>query len=346
MHDLHLWDSYDRREVHDIFSPETQFTPGTRAWGMRGIVKIPEHSDDFVFFVTFGQSQGEHVFDESITADGVLTWQSQPSQSLANNTIRELINHDERIHSIHLFLRTKRDRPYTYFGPLGYLEHDESREQPVHFQWQILEWPLSDDLEEDIGLQVGPSTESPRGTVPTHTLELTAPPERSTGRTGRKTSDFRSRKQARYPDQDARNKELGTAGEKLVVAVEVENLRSTGRQDLADQVVHVARVEGDAAGYDVRSYSLEGEVRHIEVKTTRGPGSRAFFVSANEIEFSKQHPDTYHLYRLYDFDADRASARYYVARGTLAEEFALEPTEWRASIKPSGSSLPLQITFD
>jgi hypothetical protein len=137
---------------------------------------------------------------------------------------------------------------------------------------------------------------------------------------------LRSRKQARYTDQDARNKELGTAGEKLVVAVEVENLRSTGRQDLADQVVHVARVEGDAAGYDVRSYSLEGEVRHIEVNTTRGPVSRVFFVSANEIEFNRQHPDTYHFYWLYGFDDDLDSARYYVERGALTEEFALEPT--------------------
>jgi len=69
---LHLFDDYSRRDVHDIFDPDSDFTPGAGSWGLAGII---EHQPgDFVLFVTFGQEQGEHQFDESVTTDGVVTW--------------------------------------------------------------------------------------------------------------------------------------------------------------------------------------------------------------------------------------------------------------------------------
>jgi hypothetical protein len=79
---LVLYDEYSRKEVHDIFSPDTIFTPGAGTWGLQGVIPLPDRPGDWVFFVTFGQSQGEHKFDEVITEDGVLTWQSQPAQAL------------------------------------------------------------------------------------------------------------------------------------------------------------------------------------------------------------------------------------------------------------------------
>jgi len=44
---------------------------------------------DYVFFVTFGQRQADHEFDEGITSDGVFRWQSQPSQRLSDSMIKE-----------------------------------------------------------------------------------------------------------------------------------------------------------------------------------------------------------------------------------------------------------------
>ena len=87
---------------------------------MHGIVSIPDRAGDFVFFVTYGQQQGEHIFDEGVTEDGVLSWQSQPRQSLNNHQIQRLINHDELCNSIYLFLRTRGRLPYTYLGKLKY----------------------------------------------------------------------------------------------------------------------------------------------------------------------------------------------------------------------------------
>ncbi len=57
MRELRLWEAYDRREVHDIFSPNTTFVPQAGTWGLQGIVRVPDHLGDYVFFVTFGQSK-------------------------------------------------------------------------------------------------------------------------------------------------------------------------------------------------------------------------------------------------------------------------------------------------
>lgn len=73
---------YSRREVRDILSPRDSFAPGSGKWGLSGIV---EHRPaEFVFFVTFGSKQGEHQFDEGVTVEGVVSWQSQPGQSLTD----------------------------------------------------------------------------------------------------------------------------------------------------------------------------------------------------------------------------------------------------------------------
>ena len=43
-----------------------------------------------------------------------------------------------------------------------------------------------------------------------------------------------------------------------------------GRPDLAEKVIHVSQIEGDGAGYDIKSFHEDGTVKYIEVKTTRG----------------------------------------------------------------------------
>ena len=112
MKTLNLRDVYSRQEIHHIFSPETTFTPQAGTWGLHGIIKIPNTDSDYVFIVTYGQSQGEHDFDEGITEDGVLSWQSQPSKKLQDKSIQALINHNEFNDNIYLFLREKKGEKY------------------------------------------------------------------------------------------------------------------------------------------------------------------------------------------------------------------------------------------
>jgi hypothetical protein len=75
-HPLVHYQNYTRKEVHDVFDPTSTFTPQAGTWGLQGIIEIPQRPRDFVFFVTFGKSQAAHAFDEGITVDGVLRWQS------------------------------------------------------------------------------------------------------------------------------------------------------------------------------------------------------------------------------------------------------------------------------
>lgn len=329
---LRLWEAYTREEVHDIFEPDTPFTPQTGKWGLPGIVRLSETDGDFVFFVTFGSSQGDHQFDEEITRDGVLTWQSQPRQRLDNPTIRQFIRHSDLTNSIHLFLRTKKGLPYTYFGTLGYLSHDPTREAPVHFTWQLLDWPAPGNVLGDLNITLTPSAD-PSPSPPRSRGELTkTPPPAVSASPGRAGGG--SGRQAVLPGQDARNRRLGLAGEHLVLKSERETLRRAGRPDLAEAICHVAVVEGDSAGYDIRSFNLDGTPRYLEVKTTGGPSTNAFFISPNEVEFSRQHPDAYVLVRVFDYSYDTDSANCYEVAGPIEDAFNLTPSEYRARLAP------------
>jgi hypothetical protein len=333
MPNLSLWTDVTREDVHAIFSPETKFTPQAGTWGLQGIVRVPARDGDWVFFVTFGQQQGDHIFDESITEDGVLSWQSQAAQGLSDAVIRQLIRHDEQANNVHLFLRKKSRAPYTYLGTLKYLRHDGLREKPVHFQWQLLDWPAPKEVLDRIDLVLIAATPKPEDELPLQPqgLRMSPPPTPAPPRQGVSTNDFRRKKAPDYALQDARNRALGLRGELLVIAHEKALLISGGRLDLAERISHVSIVEGDAAGYDIRSFETDGRIRYIEVKTTRGDARTAFFISPNELACSASNSAAYFLYRLYDFDRDTNSASAYVLTGNVADQLNLVPTAYRAA---------------
>jgi hypothetical protein len=333
---LDLWGDYTREDVHAIFSPHTTFTPQAGTWGLQGMIRIPNRLGDWVFFVTFGQEQGDHAFDESITEDGVLSWQSQPSLRLTDNQIRELVRHDERTNSIYLFLRTTKRGAYTYLGTLGYLTHDAVREAPVYFQWQLLDWPPPQGVIGRIGLtvvSVAPGVAGGVDNTPANRLDMVAAPTVSTPRNGVTTQDFKSRKSPNYAERDHKNRQLGLDGELLVLANEIASLRAGDRDDLADKVVHVSVIEGDGAGYDIQSYTLDGHPCFIEVKTTKGGAATPFFVSPNELAFSEAHMDAFRLVRVFEFDSKSNSGKAFEIRGSLKLALDLKPTEFRASLK-------------
>lgn len=126
---------------------------------------------------------------------------------------------------------------------------------------------------------------------------------------------------------EARNQALGRAGELAVVHYEMERLRTAGQRGLADRVEHVAAARGDGAGYDVRSFERDGRDRLIEVKTTQFGEYTPFFASRNEVDFSEDHHDHYHVYRLHSF---RRSPTFFVLSGALRETCMLSPVSYEA----------------
>ena len=335
MRNLELRNKYTRKEIHSIFSPATKFTPGAGYWGIQGMIKVPAREGDWVFIVTIGQHQGDHFFDESITEDGVLSWQSQPRLNLSSDTIKSLINHDDRINNIHLFFREKKDEPYRYLGRLGYLTHDSERENPVYFQWQILDWESEESFIETIGFELVPNkkfiAEKPFESKKNQLIFENKPEK--TRNSGTTTHEFRSRKAPDYGLKDSKNRMLGLEGELLVLNQEKDNLRKTNRDDLADKVLHTSVVEGDGAGYDIKSFDDEGNIKYIEVKTTKGSANTSFFISPNELEFSKQNKNHYFLYRLYEYQIDTSSSKAYILEGDLSDQINITPTQFKAHIK-------------
>jgi hypothetical protein len=324
---LELNDSYSRKEIHRIFSPQTKFTPQAGTWGLHGIIKIPNRERDFVFIVTYGQSQGEHNFDEGITADGVLSWQSQPRQDLSNKIIIQLINHDDITDNIYLFLREDKKSDYKYLGKLAYLDHDTQREMPVYFQWQLLDWDEMNNgitsEETSIGF-MQPKEPKPKK------LEMVDLLPTKQKREGTDTQSFRARKSPDYAKRDSTNRKLGLDGELLVIEFEQNRLNELGLDDLSREVVHTSVVQGDGAGYDILSFNEDGTPRYIEVKTTRGSLNTDFYMSPNEINFSEKHPDNFFLYRVYDFGSEN-SAKFFIIKGNVNNQLIKTPVNFRMS---------------
>ena len=244
--------------------------------------------------------------------------------------IRQFTAHDDIVNSIYLLLRTNARNPYTYLGRLRYSEHDSTRENPVYFRWQIIEGAPPIAEAERMGLALSRSAVPPP--VPTDTLEEVPPPSQ-VGERRKLDRSFRTRRATSRAEQDARNLELGRAGELLVLDWERRKLIIDGRFDLAEQVRDVAGEEGDGAGYDILSFDTDAGHRYIEVKTTTGSISTPFLISANEVAFSERHPENFELARVFEFRRDSNSARAYRVRGTVSGNFDLSPTQYRARIR-------------
>jgi hypothetical protein len=331
---LDLASLYTREEAHDIFSPESTFTPQSGTWGIHGAVQIPDRPGDYVFFVTYGQSQAEHDFDESVTDEGILTWQSQPSQELNEKRILEWISHDELKNTVHLFLRTKKNTPYTYLGTLKYLTHDSEREKPVYFKWQLLDWEQLHQLETSENLDLKPRSEAKSGSEATpaqarNTLIEAARPEPLRGPELARPRSFRQRQNPDYSERESKNRELGLAGELLAIAHERKRLSESSTPELAEKVLHVSVVEGDGAGHDIRSFQDSGAPLFIEVKTTRGGPETPFYLSAGELEFARVQQNSYHLFRVYDFDPETSSGMFFRVEGDPSIAFDLIPQTYK-----------------
>lgn len=102
-------------------------------------------------------------------------------------------------------------------------------------------------------------------------------------------------------ERDARNRALGRSGEELVLASERSRLIHIGRPDLAHRVKWFSEEVGDGAGYDILSFSRDGEERFLEVKTTVGEKFTPFYLSENERAFSLECPNAFRIVRVYDF---------------------------------------------
>lgn len=329
MKKLVRYEKYSRKEIHNIFSPDTKFTPQAGSWGMQGIIRVPGTQHDYIFMVTYGKKQSGHEFDENIDENGILTWQSQPSQTLKESRIIDFIHHDYLKNNIYLFLRTSDKEDYTYMGLLAYVDHDNQRERPVYFKWQILEW--NDDSNKIVNTHDIEKLDAKKFKLKLNQEEAEYSYEYES-RKGKNTNEFYSNKNINFEGEIKKNTELGKKGEDIVVEYEKDRLTIEGRSDLADKVFATREIAGNAERFDVLSYDKDGNERYIEVKTTKGGFNNIFHISENEVEFSKQYQDKYYLYRVYHFNVKTMSAELKIIKGAINRE-NLQPTNYICKIE-------------
>jgi hypothetical protein len=130
--------------------------------------------------------------------------------------------------------------------------------------------------------------------------------------------------------RDLKNRQLGEAGERTIFEREIDFLTRANRIDLAKRVEWTSKERGDGAGYDIKSFALNGSETFIEVKTTNGAKRTPFYISDNELEFSREAASRYSLRRLYDF---RKEAKLYELNAPLDDFVFLSPVVYRAGFE-------------
>ena len=337
---LEKYHEYTRKDVHEIFDKNSPFTLKSGTWGIRGIISHPSNLDDFIFFVTFGRSDLGFTFEESVTESGILTWQSEPKQKLNDPTIQRLIHHDYRKNSIHLFLKHGRDQNLVISGTWLTSVTIMSTKKQLFFKWQILDWDLDETQANSMGLELIPDKPSGNRKASSQIIPLieTQPPEQRYPHpiSGEKSRDFVANI-VNFAENETKRKEIGATGEDLVLDNEKKGLEKAGYPHFIRMIEHVSKIQGDGAGYDIRSVTPNREPKYIEVKTTVGGKNTPFSLSINEVNFSHQHQDNYYLYRIYDFDKKTKSGKCYILTGDITKKMVLEPTQFncRPQIKRS-----------
>lgn len=135
----------------------------------------------------------------------------------------------------------------------------------------------------------------------------------------------RSASKRDYVAQEARNSALGNAGELLVMEYEEFRLRSAGKTTLAERIDHVSKSKGDGLGYDILSFEISGKERFVEVKTTAFAKETPFYATRNEISFSEEFHDQFHLYRLFEF---RKTPRLFSLKGEIGSHCYMDPVSF------------------
>lgn len=131
-------------------------------------------------------------------------------------------------------------------------------------------------------------------------------------------------------ERDARNRQLGKAGEGIILHHERHSLAQSGRDDLASKVRWTAVQDGDGFGYDIASFEPDGRERLIEVKTTNRWDRTPFHISRNELAVANARRDHWHLVRIWDF---ARTPKAFALRPPLEAYAELTATSFLASLR-------------
>ena len=114
--------------------------------------------------------------------------------------------------------------------------------------------------------------------------------------------------------------------------------RNRNRPRLADRVEWVADTKGDGLGYDVVSFSPNGQKLLLEVKTTAAPKSTPFVMTRNELRVWRSEVAAYQVFRIFDFGDN---TRFYRLKGEPDAIAQLRPALWE--VRPGATRLRARL---
>ena len=129
--------------------------------------------------------------------------------------------------------------------------------------------------------------------------------------------------------KNIKDTEIGLMGELYVYQEEYNKLKEFEKSGLIESVEDVlfwvSKID-DSAGYDIKSYDpIAKKTLFIEVKTTASPANTPFYITENELQFSKKNSKNYKLYRLFNFSKENTKEiEYFELEGDLQDNSYLE----------------------
>ena len=131
-----------------------------------------------------------------------------------------------------------------------------------------------------------------------------------------------------YIEKAKFNSMIGFLGEHYVLEYEKNCLRKDNRDDLARRVEHVSETKGDGLGFDILSFERDGNPKFIEVKTSVNH-NEMFYISPDELKFSKDYSCYSYLYRLTNFDWNNKFGEILISHGNLYGLLQLNPVMYQ-----------------
>ena len=129
-----------------------------------------------------------------------------------------------------------------------------------------------------------------------------------------------------------KKKSIGDLGESIVLEYEKQKLCSVGLEKLAEKIEHTSHEVGDNEGYDIKSFTENGETLYIEVKSTEQNYSGGFYISQNELTVANkmnQQKKMYRIYRLYNINKRKGEATLKIYAPPFdTERYAMKVMSW------------------
>ena len=132
-------------------------------------------------------------------------------------------------------------------------------------------------------------------------------------------------------------KNIGRFGNVIILEYERKRLIDLGLSRLSSKIKYPAETRGNALGYDIISYDMNGKPIYIKVKTTKQNKPADFYISTKEKSIAEQmfeRGNKYLLYRIFNLNPRLGIGDLIVYEYPISRDcFDMYPENWKISAK-------------